>query len=209
MKAIIEGILLEEDLLDVNDEGVTKIFTTLKPLITYSTAEEVNRYLSDPTSDGRIVSFAKRILGNAVERFQYAQKLRAAKINSNVAEFNLYNTVSEYTEKGLLCGYPVNVGLSIIDDLLTHRQFIVSRDAPATKEEFGAFKDAFDLLRKEARQRLQINKTRVYDFRSSGTSTYLGVIVSKMDDLSMASKGVQYLQYLESAGLSAEGGSQF
>lgn len=209
MKAIIEGILLEEDLLDVSDEVVTKIFTTLKPLITYSTAEEVNRYLNDPASDGRLVGIAKRILGNAVERFQYAQKLRAAKINSNVAEFNLYNTVSEYTEKGLLCGYPVKVGLNIIDDLLTHRQFIVSRDAPATKEEFGAFKDAFDLLSKEARQRLQINKTRVYDFRSSGTSTYLGVIVSKMDDLSMASKGVQYLQYLENAGLSAEGGSQF
>lgn len=206
---IISGILYEEDIRDVDKDLIVRIFTTLKPLITFSIANELDDYLNNSEADSAIVSIVKETIGGKVAMFKYAQSLRAARINVTVAEFNLFNVPAEFRDHDKLCGYPTEEGLKVIKDLLEHKKDIVARDEPPTKDEYLAFADAIETLGKSYKSRLLKNKSRVYDFRNPGTPTYLGVIVRKLEQLEMAYKGVLYMQHISQQGVGIEGGSQF
>lgn len=206
---IISGILYEEDFKEVDKQLKVDIFTALKPLVTFSIATELDTYINDPNADNELVSIIKETIGGKVAMFKYAQTLRATGVNTTVAEFNLFTVPSDYKDKGMLCGYRVEEGLKVIKDLLEHKKDIVARDEPPTKDEYLIFADRVELLGKACKERLQKNKSRVYDFRSTGTSTYLGVIVRKLEMLEMAYKGVLYMKHLGAQGVSMEGGSQF
>lgn len=206
---IISGILYEEDFKEADRQLKVDIFTALKPLVTFSIATEIDGYINNPNADGELVGIIKDTIGGKVAMFKYAQTLRATGINTTVAEFNLFTVPSEFKDKGLLCGYPTEEGLKVIKDLLDHKKDIVARDEPPTKDEYLLFADRVEILGKAYKERLRKNKSRVYDFRSTGTSTYLGVIVRKLEMLEMAYKGVLYMKHLGSQGISMEGGSQF
>lgn len=206
---IISGILYEEDFKDAYDGLMEQVFKSLKPLITFSIANELDAYLTNPSADSSIVGVAKEIIGDKVAMFKYAQSLRAAKINVAVAEFNLFNVPTEFRDKGKVCGYPTEEGLKIIKDLLDNKRAIVARDEPPTKDEYLTFADNIEALGKQCKTRLLKNKSRVYDYRNPGTPTYLGVIVRKLEWLEMAYKGVLYMKHLEQQGVNVEGGSQF
>lgn len=206
---IISGILYEEDFKEAYDGLMEEVFKSLKPLITFSIANELDAYLTNSSANPSIVRVAKEIIGDKVAMFKYAQSLRAAKINVAVAEFNLFNVPTEFHDKGKVCGYPTEEGLKIIKDLLDNKRAIVARDEPPTKDEYLAFADNIEALGKQCKTRLLKNKSRVYDYRNPGTPTYLGVIVRKLEWLEMAYKGVLYMKHLEQQGVSVEGGSQF
>lgn len=206
---IISGILYEEDFKEASEEIMTTVFTSLKPLITFSIAVELDEYMNNPNADKRIVSLLKGIVGGKVAMFKYSQTLRANGVNVAVAEFNLFAVPDEYRSNGRFCGYPVEEGLKVIEDLLKHKKDIAARDEPPTKEEYQSFLSSVELLGKACKLRLQKNKSRVYDFRSTGSSTYLGSIVRKLEILEMAYKGIFYMKHVDEQGISLEGGSQF
>ena len=206
---IISGILSEKDFENVDYDGLIDVFTHLKPLITASSANDISAYMNDPASSANIVKALKETVGSHVFMFKYAESLRYNKTNSAIADFNLFSALTEYSQENKVCGMRADEGLAVIKDVLDHRQNITARDNVATKEEYSAFMDSCKILGQACCNRIKMNKSRIYNPNSEGASTYLGVIVRKLEQLEMAYKGINYVRDVESRGVGIEGGSLY
>ena len=206
---IISGIFYEKDFDNISYEDMVEIFSRLKPLITSSSANEVYHYMDNPNARGDIVKALKETMGNRIFMFRYAESLRYNKTNTAVAEFNLFSALSEYTQQDKVCGIQTEDGLKLIEDLLNNSQNITARDSAASKEEYEAFMDACGLIGNACKDRIKMNKSRIYNPKSEGANTHLGIIVRKLEQLEMAYKGINYVREIEARGLSLVGGSQY
>ena len=207
---IIAGILEEEDFDGALTENQMRLLEALVPLLSSDTSKDILNYIKEGDKSLPIYHAVETILLPRANIFMYSIGLRKNKVNTNVANYNLFTVPFEYEEEGQLCGYPVDQGKEVIKDLLKNRRYISDREFSVSKEDFEHFIALADTsLSINARRRIKTNKTRLYAPRRGPENTYLGIIVRRLDQLEMGLKGVEYIEACERAGVTADGSVLF
>lgn len=207
---IIHGILSERMILDnLGSPIVDELLTCLNSLLTEQTALDAYEYINSLDGDQRVKDLVKKYLGDHVEMFMYARKMRGSEEMSIVARTFLVNFPSEmYLPKD---DVPVEKIVEIFRDIIKNKSIISAKELPNTREDYERFIDLYNQLAPttEETKRLKTNSSRLYDPNAKTTFTGLNLLVQRMQDMEMMCLGYDYINDTIKNGRSREAGFYF
>lgn len=207
---IIHGILSEDMLLrNLGNPAVDEILSCLNILLTEQTAIDVYEYLNSLDGNPSVKEIVRKHLGEHVDMFMYARRMRGSEEMSIVARTFLVNFPSEmYMPHD---DVPVDRIVEIFKDIIEHKNIISAKILPNAKSDYERFISLFNELSptSEEIKRLKTNASRLYDPNSKTTFTGLSLLVQRMQDMEMMCLGYDYINETMKSGRSREAGFNF